>query len=54
MLDPSKCPICSEPNQCSQEIAQASGRPQKPCWCMTATLSAELLDRVPEEAKNKA
>ncbi|MFY9128283.1 MAG: cysteine-rich CWC family protein [Limnohabitans sp.] len=50
----SLCPICGEPNQCAQEIAKATGKPQEPCWCITATFSAALLDRVPEEAKNKA
>ncbi len=54
LIDPSKCPICGETNQCAQEISKATGRPQEPCWCMTADFSAELLDRVPEEAKNKA
>jgi ribosomal protein S25 len=54
VINPSKCPICAELNQCAQEIAKASGQLQKPCWCMTATFSAELLDRVPKEAQNKA
>ena len=36
------------------EITKATGKPPKACWCMTATFSSELLDRVPEEAKNKA
>lgn len=48
------CPICGESNECAQEIARATESPQEPCWCMTVTFSAELLDRVPEEAKNKA
>ena len=54
VIDSSKCPICAEPNQCAQEIAKATGKPPETCWCMTATFSPELLDRVPEEAKNKA
>jgi len=52
IVDPTKCPICGEPNQCAQEVAKATGKPQEPCWCMTATFSAELLDRVPTEAQN--
>ncbi|MFM9990340.1 MAG: cysteine-rich CWC family protein [Burkholderiaceae bacterium] len=28
--------------------------PPEACWCMTASLSPQLLDRVPEEAQNKA
>ena len=54
IIGPSTCPICGETNQCAQEIAKATGKPPETCWCMTATFSSELLDRVPEEAKNKA
>ena len=54
VIDPSKCPICGESNQCAQEIAKATGKPPEACWCMTATFSSELLDRVPKEAQNKA
>lgn len=54
VTDPSKCPICGESNQCAQEIARATGMPPETCWCMGAIFSSELLDRVPEEAKNKA
>ena len=54
VIDPSKCPICGDPNQCAQEIAKATGTPPERCWCITATFSSEVLDRVPEEAKNKA
>jgi hypothetical protein len=43
VIDPSKCPICGEPNQCAQEVAKSTGKPQEPCWCMTATFSSELL-----------
>ena len=53
IIDPSTCPICGETNQCAQEIAKATGRPHKTCWCMTATFSAKLLYRVPAEAKTR-
>jgi len=48
LIDSSNYPICGEPNQCAQEIAKATGKPPETCWCMTASFSAELLDRVPE------
>jgi len=54
VIDPSKCPIFGKPNQCAQEVAKATGKPQEPCWCMTANFSVELLSKVPIEAKNKA
>ena len=48
------CPTCGKPNECAQEVARATGKPSEACWCMSATFSAELLDRVPEEVQNKA
>ena len=53
VIDPSMYPICGEPNKCAQEIAKATGKPPERCWCMTATFSSEVLDRVPEEAKTR-
>lgn len=53
-IDPSKCPICSEPNQCAQEVAKATCKTPEACWCMTTTFSAELLAQVPAEAVKKA
>ena len=47
VIDPSKCPICGEPNQCAQEIAKVTGKAPERCWCMTATFSSELLDLDP-------
>jgi len=53
-IDREKYLICEAHNLCAIEIAKATGEPPKACWCMTATFSAELLDRVPKEAQNKA
>ena len=45
--DPSRCPLCGEPNRCAMEIERETGQPQGPCWCVGTTFSAELLGSVP-------
>jgi hypothetical protein len=49
-VDPSRCPLCGEPNAC----ALADGRPADPCWCVDAAFSHELLERVPPGARGAA
>ncbi len=53
-IDASKCPICGEFNLCAMEIARATGKPQEPCWCVSAKFTAEVLSKVPEKSRNKA
>jgi hypothetical protein len=36
------------------ETARATGQPQPPCWCTQQHFSAELLARVPPEARGQA
>jgi hypothetical protein len=50
---PSVCPLCGQPNQCAMEQREGDTAPV-PCWCTTAVFSAELLQRIPEAARNKA
>lgn len=45
------CPLCGGPNGCA---AVAAGRLDVPCWCQTATFSADLLARVPSERQGLA
>lgn len=51
--DPSPvlCPLCGQPNQCAMEAQRASGEPQPPCWCTQVDFGADLLARVPAEAR---
>jgi hypothetical protein len=51
---PNLCPLCGRANECAMQIEQATGIRQPPCWCTGATFGAELLARVPEEARNRA
>lgn len=53
-VDPQRCPLCGQGNRCAQEEARATGLPQPPCWCTRATFSAELLARIPAEARQRA
>jgi hypothetical protein len=36
------------------EVERATGQKQAPCWCTQVDFSAELLARVPEDARRKA
>jgi len=49
-LDPSRCPLCGEPNQC----APAADPEATECWCVTQSFPADLLGRVPEAAMGRA
>ncbi|MBP9737840.1 MAG: cysteine-rich CWC family protein [Rhodoferax sp.] len=51
---PDRCPICGQPNLCAIEIARASGEVPAPCWCAQTSFSAELLNRIPPDARGVA
>ncbi len=53
-VDPSRCPLCGQPNRCAMEAARLSGTPAGPCWCTQVDFSADLLARVPAPARNLA
>ena len=53
-VDPTRCPLCSQSNQCAGQVERTTGVQQPPCWCNQATFSAELLARVPEHARRQA
>ncbi|WP_353400235.1 cysteine-rich CWC family protein [Hydrogenophaga sp. 5NK40-0174] len=56
-LDPSRCPLCGEPNACAmacQGAGTATPACATPCWCEEAVFSEALLDRVPPAAKGRA
>lgn len=50
-MDTSRCPLCGESNACAMADPATAGGP---CWCTAATISDDVLDRVPEEARRKA
>ena len=53
-LDPTRCPICSQPNRCAMEVARETGVKQDACWCTQVDFSADLLARVPASAQRQA
>ncbi len=53
-IDPTRCPLCGQSNQCAMEVEKATGQKQPPCWCTQATFSADLLARIPDELRNQS
>lgn len=53
-IDPTRCPLCGDDNRCAMEVEKATGEPQPPCWCVTATFTPDLLARLPAEAQGQA
>lgn len=53
-VDPSRCPVCGQPNRCAMELARETGEKQPPCWCVTAVFTPELMARVPAAAQGQA
>jgi hypothetical protein len=48
------CPLCGQPNRCALELQRETGQEQPPCWCTQVDFSADLLARVPAEARRLA
>jgi hypothetical protein len=44
----SRCPICGNDNACGLAAGQTT------CWCFEATIPADVLDRVPPEARDRS
>jgi Cysteine-rich CWC len=53
-VDTCLCPLCGQSNACANEVERATGVPQGPCWCTTASFSHALLERVSPEARRLA
>ena len=53
-IDPSACPLCGGLNRCAMEVARETGRAPEACWCTGVDFSADLLARVPAEARGLA
>jgi hypothetical protein len=54
LLNATRCPLCGYDNRCAMEIERATGQKPGPCWCVSQSFSAELLARLPDEARGKA
>jgi len=50
-IDPARCPLCSEPNDCRLCTTAAY---KGPCWCESVNVPTKLLERIPAEAQNRA
>ncbi|MDR2327291.1 MAG: cysteine-rich CWC family protein [Acidovorax sp.] len=49
-LDPLRCPLCGQSNQC----AISAGLAAESCWCMTADIAAAALAAIPEAQRRQA
>ena len=47
-IDPSKCALCGEPNECGM------ARGDSECWCFSAKIPEKALNLVPLAAKGTA
>ena len=54
VLDTTRCPLCGQANRCAIEIERETGVAQGPCWCLAATFTDALRERVPPEARGLA
>ena len=48
------CPLCGQPNRCAMERERETGVRQPACWCTQGRFDADLLARVPPEARRLA
>ena len=52
-MDPTRCPICGEPNVCAMEKAKETGSKPERCWCMDAVFTPAVMEQVPNAAMHK-
>lgn len=48
--DPLRCPLCGQSNQCGQADPTCG---EQPCWCFSAEIAAEVLQRIPQAARGR-
>jgi hypothetical protein len=48
MSDATRCPLCGETNECGIAAGQST------CWCFSTSIPADVLERIPEEARGTA
>jgi hypothetical protein len=47
-IDPDRCPICREPNDCGLTAGKTT------CWCFDTPMPAAALERVPAADRNRS
>ncbi|MET1077866.1 MAG: cysteine-rich CWC family protein [Pseudomonas sp.] len=50
-MDSSLCPLCGRANRCAQLQPQVAA---SPCWCFTARIAPEVLQRVPPDQRDQS
>lgn len=46
--DPDRCPLCDYDNLCGRAAGKSA------CWCFTHAIPADVLERVPPAARDRA
>jgi hypothetical protein len=52
--DPSRCPLCGQPNRCAMQAPRAETQAHTPCWCTTVKFEPALLAQIPNAARGQA
>ncbi|CAD5106902.1 cysteine-rich CWC family protein [Zestomonas carbonaria] len=50
-LDPTRCPLCGQSNRCGVAANDRSG---EDCWCFSAEIDPQALERIPPELRRRA
>ncbi|MCF6781462.1 cysteine-rich CWC family protein [Stutzerimonas stutzeri] len=50
-LDPTRCPLCGQSNQCEQSDPTTA---DQPCWCFGVEIDTQSLERIPSSERGKA
>jgi hypothetical protein len=53
-IDPRRCPLCGQMNECAMERERASGEKQSPCWCTQVDFNRTVLEKIPAPARRLA
>jgi len=48
------CPLCGQPNQCAMHAQRDGTHASQACWCTQVKIGADLLDRIPDQARGQA
>ncbi len=51
LMATSACPLCGQRNHCAQA---AAATPVHDCWCFSTPITADALERLPAEQRNRA
>ncbi|MCR9245351.1 MAG: cysteine-rich CWC family protein [bacterium] len=54
MTDPTRCPLCDQPNACRLACGSSSTPAGGECWCASVEIAPNVLAKIPEPARGLA